>query len=182
MQVISGLLELQNIAVSDESVKQALKEGQNRVQSVALIHKMMYQSESVSKVNMEKYFEELLQVLNISYAISGKKITTKINATNIDLDVTLAVPLSLIVNEAVCNAYKHAFVNMDEGEILVSIKRDVDKTYRLTVKDNGIGLPKDFNITNLKSIGFDLIKGLTRQLKGHLEVNTNNDTEITISF
>jgi two-component sensor histidine kinase len=182
LQVISGLLELQNIAVSDESVKQALKEGQNRVQSVALIHKMMYQSESVSKVNMEKYFEELLQVLNISYAISGKKITTKINATNIDLDVTLAVPLSLIVNEAVCNAYKHAFVNMDEGEILVSIKRDVDKTYRLTVKDNGIGLPKDFNITNLKSIGFDLIKGLTRQLKGHLEVNTNNDTEITISF
>lgn len=182
LQVISGLLELQNITVSDDSVKLALKEGQNRIQSVALVHKMMYQSESVSKVNMGKYLDELLQVLQTSYAVSGKNITTKINASNIDLDVTLAVPISLIVNEAVCNAYKHAFVGVFEGEIFVSIERESPKTYKLIIKDNGIGLPSGFNVSNLKSIGFDLIKGLTKQLKGSLQLNTNYGTEIIITF
>jgi two-component sensor histidine kinase len=182
LQVISGLLELQNITVSDDSVKLALKEGQNRIQSVALVHKMMYQSESVSKVNMGKYLDELLQVLQTSYAVSGKNITTKINASNIDLDITFAVPLSLIVNEAVCNAYKHAFVDVIEGEIFVSIERESTKTYKLIIKDNGIGLPSGFDISNLKSIGFDLIKGLTKQLKGSLQLNTNYGTEIIITF
>jgi two-component sensor histidine kinase len=182
LQVISGLLELQNITVSDDSVKLALKEGQNRIQSVALVHKMMYQSENVSKVNMGKYLDELLQVLQTSYAVSGKNITTKINASNIDLDITLAVPLSLIVNEAVCNAYKHAFVDVFKGEIFVSIERESPKTYKLVVKDNGIGLPSDFEINSLKSIGFDLIKGLTKQLKGSLQLNTNFGTEIIITF
>lgn len=182
LQVISGLLELQNITVSDDSVKLALKEGQNRIQSVALVHKMMYQSASVSKVNMEKYLKELLQVLQSSYGISGKMIKTEISASNIDLDVTLAVPLSLIVNEAVCNAYKHAFVTLNEGNIFVGIEIENDTTYTLTVKDNGIGLPSNFNTTKLKSIGFDLIKGLTKQLKGRLDVNTDEGTEIIITF
>ena len=109
-------------------------------------------------------------------------IKTEISASNIDLDVTLAVPLSLIVNEAVCNAYKHAFVTLNEGNIFVGIEIENDTTYTLTVKDNGIGLPSNFNTTKLKSIGFDLIKGLTKQLKGRLDVNTDEGTEIIITL
>jgi len=182
LQVISGLLEMQNISVTDESVKLALKEGQNRIQSVALVHKMMYQSENVSKVNMAMYLEELLQVLQMSYGLSGKNIQTSIQVKDIDFDVTDAVPISLIVNEAVCNAYKHAFNSLSEGEIGVSIFKNAKNIYTLTIKDNGIGLPNGFDIKKLKSIGFDLIKGLTKQLKGTLEVNSVKGTEIKISF
>jgi len=182
LQVISGLLELQNISVTDESVKLALKEGQNRIQSVALVHKMMYQSENVSKVNMQKYLEELLQVLQISYGHSQKNISTFIDAKGVDLDVTLAVPISLIVNEAVCNAYKHAFENKKTGGIWVVITKELDETYSLLIKDNGLGVPENFDIKKLKSIGFDLIRGLTKQLKGTLEVKKDHGTMINIIF
>ena len=182
LQVISGLLELQNISVTDESVKLALKEGQNRIQSVALVHKMMYQSENVSKVNMQKYLEELLQVLELSYSNPQKNIQTVISAIGIDFDVTLAVPISLIVNEAVCNAYKHAFDNKKSGNIGVRIVKENEATYILTIKDDGVGLPEGFDIKQLKSIGFDLIHGLARQLKGKLVVNSVTGTEIKITF
>ena len=182
LQVISGLLELQNISVTDESVKLALQEGQNRIQSVALVHKMMYQSENVSKVNMEQYLEELLQVLELSYADSRKNIKTLINAKGIDFDVTLAVPISLIVNEAVCNAYKHAFENKKSGNIEVIISKEKETSYTLLIKDDGVGLPETFDIKQLKSIGFDLIYGLARQLKGKLTVNGITGTEIKIVF
>jgi len=182
LQVISGLLELQNISVTDESVKLALKEGQNRIQSVALVHKMMYQSENVSKVNMQNYLEELLQVLELSYANSRKNIQTVINAMGVDLDITLAVPISLIVNEAVCNAYKHAFENKNSGIIEVTISKEQETTYSLLIKDDGVGLPEGFDVKQLKSIGFDLIHGLSRQLKGKLTVNSTIGTEIKITF
>ena len=182
LQVISGLLELQDISVTDESVKLALKEGQNRIQSVALVHKMMYQSENVSRVNMQKYLEELLQVLELSYSNSQKYIKTIINAEGVDFDITLAVPISLIVNEAVCNAYKHAFENEVEGVIKVLIEKDKGTTFVLTIKDDGIGLPAGFDIKQLKSIGFDLIHGLARQLKGKLTVDSTIGTEIKITF
>ena len=182
LQVISGLLELQNISVTDESVKLALKEGQNRIQSVALVHKMMYQSENVSKVNMQKYLEELLQVLELSYSNPQKNIQTVISAIGIDFDVTLAVPISLIVNEAVCNAYKHAFDNKKSGNIGVRIVKENEATYILTIKDDGVGFPEGFDIKQLKSIGFDLIHGLARQLKGKLVVNSVTGTEIKITF
>ncbi len=182
LQVISGLLELQNVNITDESVKLALKEGQNRIQSVALVHKMMYQSDNMSKVNMEKYFKELVQVLASSYAKADKNIITSINANGVDLDITLAVPLSLIVNEAVCNAYKHAFVEKKEGKIDVSVTQLHNKQFQLTIKDDGVGLPENFSKDSIKSIGFDLIKGLTKQLKGKLNVKGINGTEIIISF
>lgn len=182
LQVISGLLELQNISVTDDSVKLALKEGQNRIQSVALVHKMMYQSENVSKVNMQKYLEELLQVLELSYANPQKNVQTAIHADGVDFDVTLAVPISLIVNEAICNAYKHAFENKKSGNIEVTINKEKETTYSLRIKDDGIGLPEAFDVKKLKSIGFDLIHGLARQLKGQLVVNSTAGTEIKITF
>jgi len=182
LQVISGLLELQNISISDSSIKLALKESQNRIQSVALVHKMMYQSENISKVNMQQYLEELIQLLQVSYGSKNKAINTTINAHNIDLDVTVAVPISLIVNEAVCNIYKHAFNNKKNGQIYLSVLKISNKEYSLLIKDNGIGLPENFNISKLKSIGFDLIKGLSKQVKGTLKVQNNKGTEIKILF
>lgn len=182
LQVISGLLELQNIKVTDENVKIALNEGQNRIQTVALVHKLMYQSESVSKVNMQHYLEELVQVLQLSYAKQDQQINTKIEALGVDIDITLAVPISLIVNEAVCNIYKHAFKDKESGNIYVGITKVNETTYSLIIKDDGIGMPENIDIKKLKSIGFDLINGLSRQIKGGLKVKNVGGTEISILF
>ena len=182
LQVISGLLELQNISVTDDGLKLALKEGQNRIQSVALVHKMMYQSENVSKVNMQQYLEELTQVLELSYKKQNQKIVTKIDALMVDIDIILAVPISLIVNEAVCNIYKHAFKNKFSGNIYISMSKVNATTYTLVIKDDGVGLPNNFDLLKLKTIGFDLIKGLSKQIKGKLEVKNNKGTEIHILF
>ncbi|MFD0964081.1 tetratricopeptide repeat-containing sensor histidine kinase [Pseudofulvibacter geojedonensis] len=182
LQIISGLLDLQSINIDNDKVKILLKEGQNRIQSVALMHKMMYQSDAVSKVNMQNYLEELLSVLESSYRDNTKNILISIVADNIDFSVTTAVPVSLIVNEAVCNAYKHAFVKQNSGKISIKLIQLNEDAFELSIKDDGVGLDKDFKLDKISSIGFDLISGLSRQLKGKLSVLNSEGALVKVIF
>ncbi len=183
LQIISGLLELQNIKVDNQDIKIALEEGKNRIQSVALIHKMMYQSETVSKVKMKDYLEELIAMLKVSYENPLKPIDISVKTDEINIDITKAVPISLIVNELICNAYKYAFNDKNGNEIKVILKNgNQEKDYLLEISDNGIGLPENFNFENSKTIGFDLIKGLTRQLKGNVKVENTKGLTVQIQF
>lgn len=182
LQVISGLLELQNITVADDNVKVVLKEGQNRIQSVALVHKMMYQSENVSKVVMQDSLEELLRILKTTYSFPDKDIQTTVRAADIDFDINIAVPINLIVNEVVCNAFKHAFKEEDKGDIYIELQKKEEGKYVLLIADNGIGLPEDFDVKELTSIGFDLIIGLAKQLKGEVAIQNDNGTKVIVTF
>lgn len=182
LQIISGLLELQNISIKDERIKMALKEGQNRIQSVALIHKMMYQSDNVSKVNMKDYLNDLSDVLKSSFADISRNVDTVVNADKISFDITTAVPVSLIVNEAVCNAYKHAFQDQQKGEITLVLEENQNDSYTLTVTDNGIGLPDTYDVNATNSIGVDLMRGLSKQLKGSFNMYSDNGTVIELNF
>lgn len=183
LQIISGLLELQNIKVDDQEIKIALEEGKNRIQSVALIHKMMYQSDAISKIEMQEYLEELVAMLKVSYENPQKPIDIIINVEKISIDIAKAVPISLIINEATCNVYKHAFTTETERRLEVVLKQiSSNNELILEIKDNGRGLPKTYSLENSKTIGFDLIKGLTRQLKGNLVVKNSNGLTIQIQF
>lgn len=183
LQIISGLLELQNIKVDDQEIKIALEEGKNRIQSVALIHKMMYQSDAISKIEMQEYLEELVAMLKVSYENPQKPIDIIINVEKISIDIAKAVPISLIINEATCNVYKHAFTTETERRLEVVLKQtSSNNELILEIKDNGRGLPKNYSLENSKTIGFDLIKGLTRQLKGNLVVKNSNGLTIQIQF
>lgn len=183
LQIISGLLELQNIKVDDQEIKIALEEGKNRIQSVALIHKMMYQSDAISKIQMQEYLEELVAMLKVSYENPQKPIDIIINVEKISIDIAKAVPISLIINEATCNVYKHAFTTETERRLEVVLKQtSSNNELILEIKDNGRGLPKNYSLENSKTIGFDLIKGLTRQLKGNLVVKNSNGLTIQIQF
>ncbi|WP_452601187.1 tetratricopeptide repeat-containing sensor histidine kinase [Pontimicrobium sp. MEBiC06410] len=183
LQIISGLLELQNIKVDDQEIKIALEEGKNRIQSVALIHKMMYQSDAISKIKMQEYLEELVAMLKVSYENPQKPIDIIINVEKISIDIAKAVPISLIINEATCNVYKHAFTTETERRLEVVLKQtSSNNELILEIKDNGRGLPKNYSLENSKTIGFDLIKGLTRQLKGNLVVKNSNGLTIQIQF
>lgn len=183
LQIISGLLELQNIKVDDQEIKIALEEGKNRIQSVALIHKMMYQSDAISKIKMQEYLEELVAMLKVSYENPQKPIDIIINVEKISIDIAKAVPISLIINEATCNVYKHAFTTETERRLEVVLKQtSSNNELILEIKDNGRGLPQNYSLENSKTIGFDLIKGLTRQLKGNLVIKNSNGLTIQIQF
>ena len=182
LQIISSLLELQKIDIKDPKIRLALKEGQNRIQSVALIHKMMYQSENVSKVNMQAYLEDLLKILHESYKTNNKSVITSVNANNINFNITHAVPISLIVNEAVCNAYKHAFLEQDEGKIEVSLEEKNNNEYELIIKDNGKGVQSNNTLNESNSIGIDLINGLAKQLKGKVVITSQDGIIIQVQF
>jgi two-component sensor histidine kinase len=181
LQIISGILELQNINVSDHTTKIILQEGQARIQSIALIHKTLYQSENFSTVTFQNYLEELTNAIQNTYRKNNLIIETHINAHGIELGLNTSIQLSLIVNEIMTNAFKHAFVGKKTGCINVSFIKD-NEDYKLTIQDNGNGLPKDFDPTKLHSIGFDLIQGLTMQLEGTFDWKSENGVTITINF
>jgi len=181
LQIISGILELQNFNISDENAKIILKEGQARIQSIALIHKTLYQSENFSKVPFQNYLTELVQAIQDTYRNAQMKIDTVINANDIELSINTAIPLSLIINEIITNCFKHAFIGRNNGTININLTKE-DLTYQLVIHDNGNGLPDDFNPRKLHSVGFDLIQGLSKQLEGTFDWETENGTAITITF
>ncbi|HSD13404.1 MAG TPA: sensor histidine kinase [Flavobacterium sp.] len=181
LQIITGILELQNFQISDENTKVILKEGQSRIESIALIHKTLYQSDNFSKVPFQDYLSELIQAIQTTYKNKNTKIAIEINANDIELGISTAIPLSLIINEIVTNCYKHAFKDREIGKIKINLTKESD-IYKLKISDDGVGLPEDFNPKKLKSIGFDLIQGLTRQLEGKLDWRSNNGTNIIITF
>jgi len=181
LQIISGILELQNFNITDENAKIILKEGQARIQSIALIHKTLYQSENFNKVPFQNYLTELVQAIQDTYRNAQLKIDTIINANAIELNINTAIPLSLIINEIVTNSFKHAFIGRNHGTITITLSKE-DAKYKLMIHDNGNGLPADFNPKTLHSIGFDLIQGLTKQLEGNFDWKTENGTSITITF
>lgn len=180
LQIISGILELQNLNITDENTKVILKEGQSRIQSIALIHKTLYQSENFSKVTFQNYLSELIQAIQSAFNTNAR-INIDVEANEIELGINTAIPLSLIINEIVTNCFKHAFKNRENGNIAINLTKKND-IYTLIIKDNGIGLPVDFNPKKLQSIGFDLILGLTRQLVGNVDWKNDNGTSISITF
>lgn len=184
MQVISSLLKMQSKFVEDEPTKLMLKESQERIKSMSLVYNKLYQSSDLAMINIKDYVNELVNNLIHAYAISPGAISAEIDAADITLDLDTAIPLGLIINELVTNSMKYAFPAGRRGIIRVGLAAG-DKTaeYRLTVKDDGIGLPDNFDPQNNRSLGMRLVNALARhQLGGTLEHLQNKGTEFIITF
>lgn len=183
LQIISGILSLQNNSISDEKAKQILIDGQDRIQTIALLHKTMYQNENFNMVSFQTYINELITYIKQTNITANKKITIHQEIENIQFNIDTAIPLSLIINEIITNCYKHAFENKTEGSISISIKKQINDSYELIIEDNGNGLPENFNtFENSKSVGFDLIHGLCQQIDGEIEITSKQGTKINIQF
>ncbi len=181
LQMISGILALQQMYNTDDSIRLILQEGQARIQSIALIHKALYHSDNFARVSFESYLNELVAAIQKTYQNEAKTIHCLVDAGQIELNINTAIPLSLIINEIITNSFKHAFKNRSEGRINIRLSK-LNDHYKLSIIDDGIGLPDHFDPTNLHSIGFDLIVGLTKQLDGELTWQNQNGTEINIIF
>lgn len=180
MQVISSLLSLQSMHHDDTETKHLLLESKNRVKSMAMVHEKLYQSENLQKIDMKEYIDQVITHLFISYGQNKNMIKTQVEVESVQMDINTAVPVGLIINELLTNALKYAFPE-GKGKLSLKLHLDDDK-YCLKISDNGIGLPDDFDINHTKTLGFQLVYRLVRQLKGTIKIGINNGTKIWVKI
>ncbi|MBL4755215.1 MAG: XylR N-terminal domain-containing protein [Flavobacteriales bacterium] len=187
LQIISSLLNLQSNYLADKESKDKMKDSINRIQSMALIHEMLYGTKGLANVDIRAYLNQLLNSLGVSYGTDDKKIecAVKLNLKLEKLDIDKAVPFGLIINELVSNSYKHAFKGRDTGKISVTLEYIGDASsdnYRLIVEDDGVGAPKDLDLATNKSFGLELVNTLAGQLSAKIRIETNNGTKFIVDF
>lgn len=179
LQIVSSMLSLQSDVIDNSAAKEALQESRLRINSMSLIHQMLYNKSNMSNINLSEYLTVLLSQIEKSYAPVTCHVTTVLNCDAVTIDLDTAIPLGLIVNELVTNAYKHAFKNAIEGTIEVAFTKD-QENYRLIVKDNGSGF--DAQNTKNQSLGMELIQMLAEQLNGTLNFTNHTGTKAEITF
>lgn len=181
LQVVSSLLDLQSRGIEDEEALATFMEGQNRVKAMALIHQKLYQNENLATINFKEYSKLLSTELAAVYQ-SNKKVRTEIIASGqLDFDIDVAVPLGLILNELISNAYKYAFDDQD-GSLAVSLESLGEGKHQMTVADNGRGLPSDFDIRKAKSLGLRLVRRLAKQLYGTVTYSGDKGAKFVVIF
>jgi two-component sensor histidine kinase len=173
LQIVISLLNSQSAYLKDPAMRDVLKESQNRMRSISLIHQKLYQGDNLSGIDMFNYIHELTGFLQDSFDTQGN-IAFLLDIDKVTMDVSQTVPIGLILNEAITNAIKYAFKDRENGQIRIMLKITDGDRMLLRITDNGQGLPKGFNTSNLKSLGMNLMKGLSRQLGAEFEVKDEN--------
>ncbi|MCB0738910.1 MAG: tetratricopeptide repeat protein [Bacteroidetes bacterium] len=178
LQVVSSLLELQ-AKRADEDTQTAFADGQSRVKAMALIHEKLYRNEDISTIDFEEYTNQLANQIAALY--TDRKVQLEINGNNCQFDIDTAVPLGLMLNELITNAFKYAF-KLNGGFLKEEVHPKGDEGYELVVADNGNGMPDDFDLKKAKSLGLRLVNRLSRQLYGKAEYENINGAKFSITF
>ena len=182
MQIISSLLNIQARYVDDNETVNVLKESQNRVKSMAMIHEKLYQSKNFNKIYFADYIESLVWDLFYSYSVEKGTIKPVLEIDDVKLNIETSVPCGLIIVELVSNSLKYAFPDKHKGELKVSLKSK-GNYYVLTISDNGVGIPENVDFKNTDSLGLRLVNSLTDQIDGEIELKTSSHgTEFKITF
>jgi two-component sensor histidine kinase len=181
LQIVMSLLNSQSAYIDNEPALTAIHDSQHRVHAMSLIHQKLYNSENVSSIDMSIYVRELVSYLSDSFD-TGQRIRFDLNIEPLKMDVSQAVPLGLILNEAITNSIKYAFPDNRNGVISISLSNSTPHHYILSISDNGIGVPLQFKDKRAGSLGMSLMAGLSEDLDGNFSIETNNGTQINISF
>ncbi len=181
LQVVMSLLNSQAASLQDQAALSAIQESQHRVQAMALIHQKLYQAEGLARIPMDAYIEEVVAYLGDSYCLD-QLVGFRVQVEPIELDVTQAVPLGLIINEAITNAFKYAFPEGRSGTVSLSLQQMAEATYQLTIADDGVGLPAHYNPAQSRSLGMTLLHGFSAQLGGQLTITSRHGVSISLVF
>lgn len=179
LQVISSMLDLQSQTLKDEKATSIIKEGIQRVQSMAFIHQNLYQGNTVNAVNMNEYIKILSGHLFQTYNIRPEKIQLHTQIENFNLHTDTAIPLGMILNELISNSLKYAFKGKDDGDIWVCLKKNNNELL-LQVKDNGVGMPPGFDPGHTSSFGYEMINAFSQKLKARMKIESNGGTDVQI--
>ncbi len=181
LQIVMGLLQRQSSYINNDEALAAIQNSESRMHSIALIHQKLYLSENLDLISMPGYINELIDYLKDSADV-GTRIHFNKEIDDVYLDVAQAVPLGLILNEAITNAIKYAYPNGESGIIHVFLHQDSTLLNTLVIADLGPGLPSGFNAERIDSMGMNLMKGLSKQLGGIFQLEIENGVKIKIEF
>jgi two-component sensor histidine kinase/sensor domain CHASE-containing protein len=182
LQVISSLLALQAGAASDPHTRSLLRESQDRIRSMALIHEKLYQTGSERGVTFAEYARDLAAHLRHSYAGDSEAVDVEVDVAELSLDMDVSVPCGLIINELLSNALKHAFPGGRKGRVRLGLRRGEGDTLVLTVSDDGIGFPSDIDVRAPRTLGLRIVNILAAQIGGSLDLRTAGGTTFTLAF
>jgi two-component sensor histidine kinase len=176
-----SLLNSQSAYIDNDVALTAIHDSQHRVHAMSLIHQKLYGSENVSSINMSFYIRELASYLADSFN-TGQRIRFEFSIEQLEMDVSQAVPLGLILNEAITNSLKYAFPDDRDGVINISLSNTSANKYLLVISDNGIGISSHLKNKKVGSLGMSLMEGLSEDLDGNFSIENNIGTTIKISF
>jgi PAS domain S-box-containing protein len=168
LQIISSLLYLQGSSLPDPVARQALRESQDRVHSIGLVHEQLYRSSSFRAIDFGEHLKELTANIAGSYGAMNPRVRVETELESVAVDLDLAIPVSLIFNEILTNAFKHAFPGKRAGKIQIAFHRDGSDNMILRVSDGGVGLPENLNWDNGSSLGLKIVRNLAAQIHGEL--------------
>ncbi|MFY0684955.1 MAG: PAS domain S-box protein [Balneola sp.] len=174
LAVISGLFVLQSIHVEDEETLGILQESQSRIKSIATIHEKLYQNDVFSSIEMKSYLKNLVLDIADTYQRNDKDIKIEVTGNECSLTVNQAVPFGILANELIINCYKYAFENRTSGKITINLKYNKQGLLIFSVSDDGIGLPENFDVAKLTSLGMTLVRTLASQLEAEFEWETTS--------
>lgn len=181
MALVSALLELQERNSESKKHSGTLKTARSRIKSMALAHEALYQNESFSNISMKEYIQRIGNLTHRSFTKKKATIDLKFNLEDARLEMSKSIPLGLVINEILINAYKHAFDGKSNGHIeLGSIVED--DQVNIYIRDNGVGLPQDPKQSKKNSLGMTLIKKFSKQLKADLSIESENNKGTTFSI
>lgn len=180
LAVITSLLYMQSLYTDHEDARKVLSESQLRIKTMALIHEQLYQSDSLTKIDYKLYLEKLTKSIKDIFDYNNI-INLKLECESFEISLNQAVPCSLLINEVMTNAYKYAFTETGRGNILIKVSTEGDRVTAV-VRDDGKGLPDDFEEKKKKSFGFTIIETLLEQLKADYEVRNKSGVEFVFSF
>jgi two-component system, sensor histidine kinase PdtaS len=182
LTIIISLLESQSVYLNNPAAQAALRDTQNRIQAVFLLHQKLYGGVEGTAVDAGAYILELVNYLCETFDTYAHKITITHKLEPIYLDASEMLPLAVILNEAITNSIKYAFPGNSRGEIHLSLRKLVTGEIYLQIKDNGIGLPAGLQYLGKNSLGLNLIKGLVSQLHGSYRIENDGGVVVTIQF
>jgi two-component sensor histidine kinase len=182
MQVMSSLLSLQARAALNPETRRMLEDNQNRIQSMALLHEILYQSEDLAMVDFPKYVLRTVDYLFRSFGVKDRQIGLRTELSELALELDDALPFGLLISEVVSNSLKHAFPQGRGGEVSIFLRQQPDTTISLILSDDGIGLPRELDWTTTRSLGLRLVRALAQQLRGALEIRSQGGTEVRLTF
>lgn len=182
LQVVSSLLSLQSSFVKDERSKAMLRYSQYRINSMGMVHQMLYSSANLDKIDFGVYIKELASTLILSMKGKNNNMELVTTIRDIFLNIDTAIPLGLIINEIITNSLKYGFPDTS-GTITIKIDQTGPINYRLVIGDDGVGLSENINFRNTKSLGLKLIHKLSLQVRGTVERdNSKKGTNFIITF
>jgi two-component sensor histidine kinase len=178
--ILISLMNMQRDQSADPELSSSLNDLQLRVRTMSLVHEQLYQSQEISQIPFNNYLHHLAIIISSSFKNSRIRLQTEISPCNVAIEI--ALPLGLIINELITNAYKYAFPGEMSGTIWVKLLPDTTDKYCIVICDDGIGLPQDFTMNTTNSMGSQIVGILVEQIEATLEVTSDRGACFRIIF